>query len=132
MDEHKKWPGKLSHPHSYQQLREIARDLRSNQTPDERHLWKHLSQRQRLGFKFRRQHVIDRFIVDFYCAESALVIELDGGIHCLTEERDAARQEYLESLGLTVLRFTNEDVFKRLEHVLTQIDERLQAARQTE
>ncbi|HOA24696.1 MAG TPA: endonuclease domain-containing protein [Aggregatilineales bacterium] len=105
MDEHKKWPGKLSHPHSYQQLREIARDLRSNQIPAERHLWKHLSQRQRLGFKFRRQHVIDRFIVDFYCAESALVIELDGGIHCLTEERDAARQEYLESLGLTVLRF---------------------------
>lgn len=99
MDEHKKWPGKLSHPYSYQQLREIARDLRGNQTPAEQHLWQYLSQRQRHGFKFRRQHIIDRYIVDFYCAELALVVELDGEVHRFTEERDAARQETWKGWG---------------------------------
>ena len=113
----------VSKPNFEQPLRQRARERRADQTPVERHLWQLLSGKQRLGFKFRRQHVIDRFIVDFYCAEAALVIELDGEVHKYTGERDAERQKCLEELGLTVLRFTNEDVFNKLENVIVQIDQ---------
>jgi len=125
MNDEKSWPGRLSHPYSYKELRQRARELRARPTPAESELWKYLSHRQRVGFKFRRQHVINRFIVDFYCAEAALVIELDGEIHRFTVEQDEIRQDYLEGLGLAVLRFRNEDVLERIEEVLAQIDERL-------
>jgi very-short-patch-repair endonuclease len=74
-----------------------------------------------LGFKFRRQHVIDRFIVDFYCGEAGLVVEVDGEIHDYTPQEDAIRQEFLESLGLRVVRFRNEEVFGDMEGVLEEI-----------
>lgn len=74
-----------------------------------------------LGLKFRRQQVIDRFIVDFYCHEVKLVIEVDGEIHNYTQVEDAIRQEFLESLGLQVVRFKNEDVLFRIEGVLEEI-----------
>ena len=75
-----------------------------------------------LGLKFRRQQVIDRFIVDFYCHEIKLVIEVDGEIHNYTQVEDAIRQEFLESLGLRVVRFNNEDVLLRIEGVLEEIE----------
>jgi very-short-patch-repair endonuclease len=82
--------------------------MRREPTPAEQKLWQKLRHKQLLGFKFRRQHVIDRFIVDFYCGEGRLVVEVDGGVHQYTEEEDAIRQEFLESLGLRVVRFRNE------------------------
>jgi very-short-patch-repair endonuclease len=124
----KGWAGELSHPLSYRTLRQIARELRANQTPAERRLWLQLRYGKRLGYKFRRQHVIGRFIVDFYCPEAALIIEVDGSVHRMTVNRDFGRQEYLENLGLTVLRFTNEDIFERLEKVVLQVNEALRAA----
>jgi very-short-patch-repair endonuclease len=79
-----------------------------------------------MGFRFRRQHIIDRFIVDFYCPEARLVIEVDGAVHRSTEERDSARQEWLENLGLRVLRFANEAVMNDLPGVIAAIETALQ------
>ena len=121
------WSGKYPSPALNKPLRQRARELRANQTPAEHRLWRILSGKRRRGFKFRRQHVIDRFIVDFYCANAALVIEVDGEVHRYTEDHDSERQQHLEGLGLTVLRFTNDDVLQRLEGVAAQIDEVLAA-----
>ena len=99
-------------------LRQRAKDMRANPTPAERRLWQHLRGKRRLGYKFRRQHVIDRFIVDFYCAEARMVIELDGEVHRFIEERDRVRQDCLEDLGLRVLRFTNDEVLHSPEGVI--------------
>jgi adenine-specific DNA-methyltransferase len=77
------------------------------------------------GFRFRRQHAVDRFIVDFYCREAALVIEVDGPIHDLTAVEDAARQAMLEGQNLTVPRFKNQEVLERLEGVLEVIQSHL-------
>jgi len=78
--------------------------------------------------KFRRQHVIGRFVVDFYCARARLVIEVDGPIHQLQREEDATRQGYLESLNLRVLRFSNDEVLARPENVLSAISEALKTS----
>jgi very-short-patch-repair endonuclease len=74
-----------------------------------------------LGYKFRRQHSIDKFIADFYCIEVRLAIEVDGPIHEYTSEEDAIRQEFLESQGITVLRFRNEMVLNSTIVVIDQI-----------
>jgi very-short-patch-repair endonuclease len=95
--------------------------MRCEPTPAEKLLWEKLRHKQLLGFKFRRQQTIDRFIVDFYCNEAQLVVEVDGEIHDYTQEEDVIRQEFLESLGLQVVRFRNEDVLKRMEGVLQDI-----------
>ena len=81
------------------------------------------------GFKFRRQHAIDRFIVDFYCAEARLIVEVDGPIHLYSREEDEIRQECLESLGMRMLRFTNEQVADSLDVVLEQIAAALKKGR---
>lgn len=92
-------------------IRIFARELRQPQTPAEATLWKHLRNRN-LGYKFRRQHAIKFFIIDFYCAQVKLCVEIDGDTHLEKEQQeyDAARTEYLESLGRKVIRFTNNDV----------------------
>jgi very-short-patch-repair endonuclease len=95
--------------------------MRRQPTPAEKLLWQKLRHKQILGFKFRRQQTIDRFIVDFYCNEAQLVVEVDGEIHDYTQAEDAIRQEFLESLGLQVVRFRNEDVLERMEGVLEDI-----------
>ncbi len=71
--------------------------------------------------KFRRQHAIERFIVDFYCPEAGLIVEVDGPVHEYTAAEDAIRQEYLESLGLRVLRFDNDKVYSEIESVVEVI-----------
>jgi very-short-patch-repair endonuclease len=88
-----------------------ARELRQPLTAAERTLWRRIRDRQ-LGYKYRRQHPIENFIVDFYCAEARLCIEIDGPTHLdpAQEEYDQAHTEILESLGYNVIRFTNEDV----------------------
>jgi very-short-patch-repair endonuclease len=95
--------------------------MRTEATLAEKQLWQRLKNKQLLGLKFRRQQVIDRFIVDFYCHEVKLVIEVDGEIHNYTQVEDAIREEFLESLGLRVVRFKNEDVLFRIEGVLEEI-----------
>jgi len=92
--------------------------MRRAPTPAEDALWQRLRHRQIAGVKFRRQHAIERFIVDFYCPEVGLIVEIDGSVHEYTVAEDAIRQEYLESLGLRVLRFSNDDVWHEIEGVV--------------
>ena len=90
-------------------------------------LWKYLRAGRLEGFHFRRQQIIDRFFVDFYCHAAALVIEVDGGIHTEHEAYDQERDQYLQSLGLRILRFTNTEVNHHIEDVLTSILEACKA-----
>ena len=107
----------------YHKIKPLARQMRREQTAAEKHLWQRLRHKQVGGYKFRRQHVIDRFVVDFYCAEARLVVEVDGPTHDYTQEEDALRTEFLESLGLRVLRFTNDEVFQATDAVVERIGE---------
>ncbi len=102
-------------------VRSQARVLRQRMTPAESALWQRLRNRRLHGLKFRRQHPIGRAIVDFYCAEKRLVIEVDGGIHETQREHDAAREAYLRERGYRVLRFHNHDVLENIEVVLERI-----------
>jgi len=102
-------------------LTRFARHLRKNSTNAERLLWRQVRNRQLAGFKFRRQFVIGRYIVDFCCLEQKLVVELDGGQHVDNVEYDDARTTYLESLGYRVIRFWNDDVLVRTSDVLEQV-----------
>jgi very-short-patch-repair endonuclease len=99
------------------------RHLRREGTLAEALLWAHLRGRQTMGCKFRRQHGIGPFIVDFYCRQARLVIELDGSIHesGLQSEYDEGRQRYIEKLGLRVLRFSNDAVLNHGDEVLALI-----------
>ena len=107
---------------------ERARELRRPQTPAERRLWECLRDSQLTGYKFRRQHPIDRFIVDFFCAASRLIVEVDGESHSAQEEYDAARTAWLEAQGYQVMRFTNQEVYQQLEGVVATILRECQAA----
>ncbi len=111
---------KSQHRHLPQVLTR-ARELRQPQTPAEQKLWSRLRSQQLGGFKFRRQHPIDRFIVDFYCAVCQLVIEIDGDSHAEQVEYDAARTEWLNAHGYCVIRFTNHEVEHELDAVLESI-----------
>ena len=102
-------------------LKPEARRMRREPTPAEAALWSRLSSSTVLGHKFRRQHALDRFIVDFYCAPARLAIEVDGPIHDEQREHDAVRQARLESLGIRVLRFTNDEVLGHLDTVIAAI-----------
>jgi very-short-patch-repair endonuclease len=105
-------------------IRQFARELRQPQTAAEATLWQHLRNRN-LGFKFRRQHPIEFFIIDFYCAEAKLFIEIDGVSHLQAGqvEYDEARTEHLENLGYKVIRFTNDDVRYNVDTVIAKIME---------
>jgi very-short-patch-repair endonuclease len=104
-------------------LKEKRKTLRSSLTPAEAKLWNLLQNSKLEGIKFRRQHSIGNFIVDFYCPQYLLVIELDGQIHFnpVNEEKDIQRTEYINSLGIKVLRFENKEVFEKTEFVLEEI-----------
>jgi very-short-patch-repair endonuclease len=106
-------------------LKLLARQMRHEPTPAENVLWELIRNRNVLGFKFRRQHPIDRFIVDFFCAEVHLIIEVDGSIHDYTKDEDALRTAFLESRGLRVLRFRNEDVLEHIADVHEKIERAL-------
>jgi len=108
--------------HIYSPILLRARELRQPQTPAEATLWRQLRGRN-LGYKFRRQHPIDRFIIDFYCAEAKLCIEIDGSSHFEKEqeEYDKARTEALQDLGYQVVRFTNKDVRYNIHAVVDEI-----------
>ncbi|MCK0533509.1 endonuclease domain-containing protein [Sphingobium agri] len=103
----------------------FAKQLRRDLTPAETRLWYHLRAKRFSGAKFRRQTVIGPFIADFTCRAAMLVIEIDGDTHGATAEYDAERTAYLEQQGWQVLRFTNTDVMRNLEAVLSSIAQRL-------
>lgn len=98
--------------------------LRNNMPEPERRLWSRLRRKQ-LGVKFRRQFGIGQYIVDFYCPEKRLVIEIDGDshFHDLAEDSDKARDDYIKSLNIRVLRFTNLEVMQNIDGVLLVITE---------
>src|SRR5277367_6490243 len=98
-----------------------ARALRKNSTDAENHLWYFLRSRHFQGFKFRRQYVIEHYIVDFICIKKKLIIEIDGGQHTQALEYDTKRTAFLEAKGYTVLRFWNNDIFSNIDEVLTVI-----------
>ena len=104
-------------------LKQYRADLRKNLTPAESALWNLLKNKRLEGRKFRRQHSIGDYIVDFYCPAEKLVIELDGDVHgdYFQIEKDSARDIYFEKLGLSVLRFENRFVFQDPEYVLGEI-----------
>ena len=112
----------------YPPVLQAARELRQPQTPAEATLWRALRNRQ-LGYKFRCQHPIERFIVDFYCAEGKLCIEIDGASHLDPEQHayDQARTEYLELLGYRVIRFSNDDVRDNIHAVIDEIVRKIEA-----
>lgn len=104
-----------------------ARDLRGRETPSEELLWQALRDRRMAGCKFRRQHPISKFVVDFYCMERRLVVEVDGEIHDQQQDYDAERDAILAGLGLRVLRFPNAEVQREFHHVLATIRAALHA-----
>ena len=107
-------------------LTERARELRSNMTNAERHLWKHLRQRQIAGYRFRRQMPMGSYIVDFICLERRLIIEIDGSQHQEQQVYDARRDQWLAEQEFQVLRFWNNEVLNQTEGVLMRILEVLE------
>jgi very-short-patch-repair endonuclease len=106
---------------------QTARRLRRSQTDAERILWFRLRDRRFDGWKFRRQFPIDRFIVDFFCADAHLIIELDGGQHAVRAQHDKQRTRILEAMGYLVLRFWNNDVTQNIDGVLQVISDTLES-----
>jgi len=106
-----------------QEYKELRKELRKNLTPAEIKLWKHLQNSQFEGRKFRRQHSIGNYIADFYCPKEKIVVELIGSIHfnANNEQNDINRENYLKTLGIKILRFENDDIFKKTEIALVNI-----------
>ncbi len=108
------------HRHSPPILHHVRR-MRRKPTKAERALWQKLRRRQLGDYKFRRQHPIGNYIVDFYCAEAQLIVEVDGDVHAYQETKDAKRSADLEAQGYRVIRFWNGQVLQEMDNVLTMI-----------
>lgn len=120
-------------------IKQICRELRKSQTPAEAALWKLLRNRKLEGYKFLRQHPLGTiriqgdqafYVADFYCAAEKLVIEADGSIHELRKEYDKNRDEVMQELGLTVLRFKNDEILNNSDLVLEKIVAMINSPRQ--
>ena len=113
------------HKEAVGKLYQFGRELRKELTEAEKLLWEELRNRKLNGLKFRRQHPLDKFIVDFYCNEKKLVVELDGGVHDekINKEYDEARTVMLARLNIIVLRFKNEEVINDMQCVLKKISD---------
>lgn len=110
--------------HNKKSLQDIRRNLRQEMTEAEKMLWKFLRAGKLSGIKFKRQHSIGNYIVDFYCARKKLIIEVDGEIHndATQKEKDILRDENLKEMNFVVLRFTNSEVLNEIESVLNTIE----------
>lgn len=108
-------------------LKELARKLRKESTLSEILLWKEIKGRK-LGIEFHRQVPVDRFIVDFFCHELSLAIEIDGITHCddLALQKDDARQARLESLGIYIIRFADRDVKMNIRNVIRTLEDKIE------
>jgi very-short-patch-repair endonuclease len=100
--------------------KERSRELRREMTPEEKILWHYLRD-SGTGFKFRRQQVIDGFIIDYYCHEARVVLEIDGGIHEQQKDYDAERDRIIQARDLQVIRVTNEDILKDRYNTIARI-----------
>ena len=109
-------------------IRNLAGHLRRNQSDAERKLWRCLRSRRFREARFRRQHPIGPYIVDFYCADFGLVVELDGGQHVQQLEADKTRTAFLEQRGYQVLRFWNTDALKHTDAVLERIAQAMEGS----
>lgn len=100
-----------------------ARILKHESTESEQILWKELKAKRFLGLKFRRQHPIDKFVVDFLCNEYKLIVDVDGGIHNeeSVKERDIKRENILRELGWGIIRFSNEEIHYNISSVLEKL-----------
>lgn len=109
--------------HNRKNLKQFRKDLRNNLTPAEATLWKAIQKGQIEGRKFRRQHSVGNYILDFYCPGEMLAIELDGQEHFTLSGslKDQVRDDYFNTLNIKVLRFENKEVFDNLEGVLEEI-----------
>jgi very-short-patch-repair endonuclease len=96
-----------------QGIKTRAKALRQPQTPAECRFWQYVRNRRMCGYKFRRQHPVGNFIVDFYCHRLRLIVEIDGNIHSVSsvQNHDPERENKLKEMGLSILRFSNQDVF---------------------
>ena len=112
------------------ELIERRRQLRQQQTLPEKIIWEHVRNRRLLGYKFRRQYSVDKFVIDFYCPELKLAIEVDGSIHDSAEQKsyDKMRQHKIENYGITFFRITNEELmsnpnmaFERIESCIKSL-----------
>jgi len=107
-------------------LKTLRRNLRRNQTEAEKELWTHLRRRQVGGYKFIRQYSVGNYIIDFYCADKRLAIEIDGGQHAKNvEQKDKMKEMYLGMRNIKVIRFWNIEIFKNIEGVLIKIRDEL-------
>jgi very-short-patch-repair endonuclease len=106
---------------------QLAGDLRRAMTEAVKMLWQRLRDRQLNGFRFRRQHPVNEFIVDFFCYEAMMAIEVDGSVHADSYqlERDTERTRILNRFGIQVIRFTNTEVETEMERVIERIKENL-------
>jgi very-short-patch-repair endonuclease len=105
---------------------EKRRSLRNNTTYCEKIVWLHLRKRQ-LGYRFLRQYSVDHFVIDFYCPELKLAVELDGNIHEILEQKeyDEARQKYLEKFGIEFIRITNEEFLGNPNKAFSKIEKKI-------
>ncbi len=106
--------------------RQRALEMRQNMTPPEHRLWSELRANRLDGWHFRRQQIIDGFIVDFYCHKAGLIIEVDGPIHDSQQDMDAEREAVFLDRGLKILRFTNDQVINEMPSVLEDVRQSLQ------
>ena len=113
----------LLHCGANAETHKLAGILRKSETEAEKLLWQKLKNRKCADLKFRRQHPFGRFVLDFYCHEKAIAVEVDGGIHKNRDvrERDLNRTCELEDMGVRVIRFTNEEVIGEIEEVMRRI-----------
>ncbi|HEX7884794.1 MAG TPA: endonuclease domain-containing protein [Phenylobacterium sp.] len=104
-------------------ITERAQELRREMSPPERLLWEQLKGRQLEGYKFRRQHPFDPYVLDFYCVQEKLAIEVDGLGHSMGDQpmRDARKDGFLKHHGVRVLRFSAEDCFRDMDSVVRTI-----------
>ena len=100
-----------------------AVELRKSQTPAEKVLWGYLNNRRIFKYRFKRQHPIDIFIVDFYCHKCKLVIEVDGEIHLHSDKQvyDQGRSSDIEKYGIRIIRFTNKEILENINNVIEKI-----------
>jgi len=114
--------GAVKNKQLFEKLYPLAVNMRKEPTVYERILWQEL-RAKKMGVKFRRQHLIDQFVVDFYCVELGLVVEVDGGIHGKQRSADLEREQILKALGCSMIRFNNKAVEEELPKVIKNIRE---------
>ena len=104
-------------------MKDFAKELRQNLTPAEAILWTYLKNKK-IGYKFRRQYVIQNYILDFYCIDLKLGIEVDGGVHLdiINQINDEFRENNLTKLGVKIIRFSNNEVYEDIDLVLQNIN----------